>query len=150
MPVRSSQVPDTIGDLASRIRDVVRRLRQRLLSESQTDGITPSQWSVLLALLEKPEWTQTELAARDHVRPQSIGTTVATLEGLGLVDRRSHARDGRRVLIGITPAGRRLVDDTRLRINSWLAAMLAGELSAPERDQLTRALPLLERLIDAD
>ena len=73
-----------------------------------------------------------------------------SLEGMGLVDRRSHARDGRRVLIGITPAGRRLVRDTRVRLNSWLAGVLAEELSAPEREQLARALPLLERLIDAN
>ena len=138
------------ADLATRIRAMVRRLTLRLLAESPPDGITPSQRSVLGALLERPDWTQTELAARDHVRPQSIGATVASLEGLGLVTRRSHNRDGRQVLIKITAAGRRLLRDARERRNSWLMRALSKELTATQRERLAMALSFFEKLIDAE
>src|SRR5580704_3219779 len=99
---------DDVADLAATVHGMVRRLRLRLLAESPQDGITPSQRSVLSALLEGP-MTQTDLAARERVRIQSTWATVGALEELGLVARQPHPSDGRRVMIALTAHGRRLV-----------------------------------------
>jgi DNA-binding MarR family transcriptional regulator len=47
------------------------------------------------------------LALAEHVRPQSMAQTIAELEGQGLVEKRADPTDGRRLLIDITPEGKR-------------------------------------------
>jgi DNA-binding MarR family transcriptional regulator len=136
--------------LATEVRRIVRRLRLRLLSESPPDQITPSQLSVLTALVEKTSWTQSELAARDRVRPQTMGTIVTSLEDLRLVSRSACQRDGRRIWIKITTVGRKVLRQGRVQRNSWLARVLSSELTVEQRQQLAAALPLLAKLADAD
>jgi DNA-binding MarR family transcriptional regulator len=139
-----------VMQLATDIQGMVRALRIRLIAESQPGGITQSQRSVLAALAEKTDWTQTELAARDRVRPQTMGTIVASLEEVGLVSRRACEDDGRRIWIQITTAGRTVLRQEREHRSSWLARALSDELTAAEREQLAVALPLLSRVADAD
>ena len=136
--------------LASDIQSMVRALRLRLISESQPGGITPSQRSVLVALSEKAPWTQTELASRDRVRPQTMGTIVASLEELGFVRRSACEDDGRRIHIQLTADGKSVLQQEREHRGSWLAQVLTNELSPAERQQLTAALPLLSKIADAD
>jgi DNA-binding MarR family transcriptional regulator len=136
--------------LATDIQSMVRALRLRLISESQPGGITPSQRSVLVALSEKAPWTQTELAARDRVRPQTMGTIVASLEELGLVRRRACEDDGRRINIELTAAGKSVLEQEREHRGSWLAQVLSSKLTPSERQQLSAALVLLSKIIDAD
>jgi DNA-binding MarR family transcriptional regulator len=136
--------------LASDIQGVVRALRIRLIAESQPGGITQSQRSVLAALVEEEQWTQTELAARDRVRPQTMGAIVSSLEEMGLVSRRASKDDGRCILIQITALGRTVLREEREHRSSWLARTLSDKLTVTEREQLAAALPLLSKIADAD
>jgi len=77
--------------------------------------------------------------------------TLRDLEKLGLVSRQPDARDGRSILVSVTPEGEHEV----LRARSTRAELLAELLTQLEREQvaaLRDALPALERLatIDAD
>lgn len=136
--------------LATDIQGIVRALRIRLVSESQPGGITLSQRSVLTALGERTHWTQTELAARDRIRPQTMGAIVSSLEEIGLVSRRACEDDGRRIQIQITAAGKTVLRQEREHRSSWLAQVLSRELTAAEREELAAALPLLYKIADAD
>ncbi len=112
---------------------------------------TLSEVSVLSRLDRDGPTTPGCLAELDRVRPQAMGVTLAGLAGLaerGLVARSPDAADGRRVLMSITPAGRRLMTDRRSRSSLAVAQALADGFTADERRRLVDAIPLLERLAD--
>ena len=68
---------------------------------------------------------------------------VNNLAEAGLVERHSHPTDGRQVVIRLTPAARRVVEDDRRRRDAWLARRL-GESHLRTRELLRQVAPLLE------
>jgi DNA-binding MarR family transcriptional regulator len=73
---------------------------------------------------------------------------ITALEELGLVRRQPHETDRRQCVLALTDRGRDLLAEDRHRKQAWLAYRLS-ELSAAERDTLSRAVPLIERLADS-
>jgi DNA-binding MarR family transcriptional regulator len=69
---------------------------------------------------------------------------IAALESRELVEREAHPSDRRQSVIGITDTGREIVVEDRRRRQAWLARMIEG-LEEDEREQLRRALPILQR-----
>jgi DNA-binding MarR family transcriptional regulator len=119
------------------------RISRRVRFES-TAEVAPHQYSVLVRLHEQPR-TPRELADIERVSPPSMTRTVASLVGLGLVDRADDPTDGRQVILSLTEAGRRTVRDTRRRRDQWLALRL-DKLSDDERRLLAEATALLGRV----
>ena len=76
------------------------------------------------------------------------GITSAGLEERGLVRRRSDVDDGRRALLTVTAAGRKVLLDRRSESTGRLAAVLDAEFTAAERRRLLAVLPLLDRLAE--
>src|SRR6478735_1722751 len=66
------------------------------------------------------------LARLDQISPQSMGATLSALEARGLVTRDPDARDGRRILLSVTDAGRQLLRDKRDARTEHLARALAA------------------------
>jgi DNA-binding MarR family transcriptional regulator len=128
---------------ASELRLVVGQLIRRLRVE-HTFPLTQIQ--VLSRLDRLGAATASTLAAESHVRPQSMGETIAELHRAGLVDRSPDPTDGRRILVAITDRGREELNEDRRRREGWLAEAIAAELSDDERKAVDRALPLLRRL----
>jgi DNA-binding MarR family transcriptional regulator len=132
------------GDLRVALGRVVRRLRQgHVVGEA-----TLAEASVLSRLDRDGPATPGCLAELDRVRPQAMGVTLAALAERGLVARDPDPADGRRVLMSITPAGRRLMTDRRSRSSLAIAQALADGFTPAERRRLVAAIPLLERLAD--
>jgi DNA-binding MarR family transcriptional regulator len=77
-----------------------------------------------------------------------MGVTVAALEDRGLIERRRDPGDGRRIVLSITEAGRRLIHDKRGERTGQIAAALGGGFSGDELTQLKAVVPLLERLAE--
>ncbi len=75
-----------------------------------------------------------------------MGATLSALEARGLVTRDPDARDGRRILLSVTDAGRQLLRDKRDARTEHLARALAAGFTREELEQLMTAAPLLERL----
>jgi DNA-binding MarR family transcriptional regulator len=71
--------------------------------------------------------------------------TVNSLAEAGLVTRRPNATDGRQVVVGLTPAASRVLDEDRRRRDAWLAKRLA-DLTADQRALLRDVAPLLDGL----
>lgn len=95
--------------------------------------------------------TPTEIARRSNVK-----VTTATVTGLldtcqrnGLVQRRPHPGDRRRVLVQLTPAGRALLGEVGPQVVAAEKRWVGG-LSESRRQTLLRALGELRALIDAD
>ena len=80
--------------------------------------------------------------------PQDIYTTVHGLVQRALVDRTPDARDRRRVLLTLTPAGQALHIEALDGAANWLAALLET-LSVEERESIEQALGTLRPLFAA-
>jgi DNA-binding MarR family transcriptional regulator len=98
-------------------------------------------------------WIWGEMEARDFAaavgisRPTATGV-VTTLEGRGLVRRRRDERDGRMVLVSLTPTGRRRIEDLFPRLNAEEVA-LTSSLTGAEQETLAGLLRSLLRAVDS-
>jgi DNA-binding MarR family transcriptional regulator len=140
MPHPSAQVVKGASELRLVLGQLVRRLRAEY-------SFPVAQASVLSRLDREGAQTASELAAAEHVRPQSMAQTLAELETAGLIERRPDPADGRRIQIELTQEGRERVIEGRGRREDWLAAAIAAELSPEEQQTLLEAVPLLQLLL---
>jgi DNA-binding MarR family transcriptional regulator len=130
-------------DLTVALSRVVRRLRQ-----AHTPGdLTLSEASVLARLDQETTASPTELALGERVKPQARASTLAALESQGLVSRSPDRADGRRALIGLTPAGRAALSHRR-SVKTSLMTRALSDFTADERAQIRQAITLLDRLAD--
>src|SRR5271170_5005269 len=128
---------------ASELRLVLGQLVRRLRVEN---SFPISQGAVLARLDREGSQTASDLAAAERVRPQSMAHTVAELQAAGLVARRPHPLDRRRILIELTAEGAAALTDDRRRREGWLAQAIETELTPEEQETLARAVPLIRRL----
>jgi DNA-binding MarR family transcriptional regulator len=121
---------------------LVRRLRQ--VRGDGGDATLPE--TTALARLDRGgPATSSALARQEQISAQSMGATLAGLEARGLVARTADPTDGRRILLSISPAGRKLLNDRRDARVEQMAAVLQ-DFTPEELEQLRVAAPLLERL----
>jgi len=138
-------IPETaVAELSLAIGQLVRRLR----AEANPGELSWSQMTTL-ARLDRVGWmTTADLARAEHVKPQSMGTTLADLEQAGLVQRRPHPTDGRQVLFGLTLEGTEARRQRHLAKREWLLAAMA-KLDPDEQRSLIAAAALLKRLAES-
>ena len=129
------------------LRVVLGRIVRRLRQGHAPGEFTLSELSVLSRLDREGPMAPGRLAVEERVRPQAMGTTLAALEERGVVERAPEPDDGRRVLMSVTAAGRRVMVDRRSLNTQRMADALAG-LTAAEQRRLVAVIPLLERLAD--
>lgn len=119
----------------------------RLVRAARTADLLPQGEAAVLGGLDRdgPQ-TTADLAQRRGVRHQTVAKTVKELSARGLVRAEPHPSDGRKLLLHLSEAGRARLAEDRGRRADWLAAAIAGELTAAERRQLADCVPLLGRL----
>jgi DNA-binding MarR family transcriptional regulator len=103
--------------------------------------------SVLHTLARRSPLRLGELTATEQVTQSAITQMVTRLENDGLVERRPDPRDGRAVLVHITPTGAEVVAARRANRVARLAPILQ-RLSAEERSAIAAALPALRRIAE--
>lgn len=137
---------------AQRLSVAITRLRSRLREEAGIDGtgLSVSQMSVLWQILQAGPVTAAELAAAQHVSPQSIAQNLAVLKAAGLIQTERDPGDGRKTLITASESSRQLVTSVRASKESYLARAIDALVGPQERADLDRAIDLLERLAAAD
>jgi len=136
--------PDTADDL----RIAVMRLARRMRIERVDGDVTDGQLSVLFVLAKHGPQTAGALSEYDRVSAPSMTRTVGALVDAGLVSRSAAPDDGRKVLIDLTEAGRRIVAETRERRIAWFNRQLES-LSADEQRTLLAATPIIRALADS-
>lgn len=125
------------------IRSIIQTLRNSGRETEQKLGISSAQLYVLAELRDRPALSINELAERTYTHQSSVSMVVARLVENGLVTRSASSRDGRRLSISLTPAGRAMLrrspDPVQARLMNALRALpradlkeLAGGLSALE------------------
>ena len=91
--------------------------------------------------------TTADLARAEGMKPQSMGTTIAALEEMGMVARKPHPTDGRQVNIELTAKGAAERTSVRDAKRTWLAEAIA-QLDAQERETLFAAGRIIQRLLE--
>ncbi|MET7994322.1 MULTISPECIES: MarR family transcriptional regulator [unclassified Amycolatopsis] len=141
-------VPAPVAESAGWLRGVVAQLHRRLRQVDNADSLTPSQSAALNRLYREGPATQGELAAAEHVRQQSMATTLSALDSLGYLARSRDPADGRRTVLSVSELGAKTVQGIRQHRDEWLAHALAAELTAEELETVRQALPLLQRVAE--
>jgi DNA-binding MarR family transcriptional regulator len=116
-----------------------RRARERVDARLQEHGLAYHHLSALGHLQRRPGLSYSELARRAGVTTQSMQTTVAHLEALGLVDRGEATSQGRRAELHVTEPGARALTAAEAAVRA-VDDELLDALSPAERDRFERTL----------
>lgn len=136
-----------IEELALAVSLLLRRIRANAPDEVREFSWT--QKAVLARLERNGPATAAELARAEGVKPQSMGTAVATLEEMGLIERKAHPTDGRQMLVKLSSKGNQLRKNIHEAKRAWLNNAIA-RLSAPEQAILFKAGELIARMVEED
>ena len=123
-------------------------LVRRVRAAAAQHELSLTESAVLARLAKEGPATTAELARAESVRPQSMGATIATLEELGLVERKPHPTDGRQVQIDLTAKGVTVRNTTKDAKRTWIAQAIA-KLNEAERETLFKAGEIIKRLADS-
>jgi DNA-binding MarR family transcriptional regulator len=138
-------IDEAVVDFSHSIGLLVRRSR----AVATSDELSWTETGVLKRLACNGPLTTADLARAQGMRPQSMRAVLASLEQLGMVQRRPHASDGRQVNIELTAKGaaaqRRAGDAKR----TWMAQAIA-QLSVQDQQTLFEAGNILKRLVEDD
>jgi DNA-binding MarR family transcriptional regulator len=132
-------------ELATRLRVAVTRLNRKLRQQSLA-GLSPAQASALGTVNRLDSPTLGELASAEQVQPPTVTRLVRSLEGAGLVGRKTDGVDRRVVRLTITAEGRRTLQRIRTLKNAYLNRRLAA-LDPAEQGLAESATSLLEHLV---
>jgi DNA-binding MarR family transcriptional regulator len=123
------------------VRSIVRALRINTRAIELKMGISLAQLFVLQQLAERAADSLNDLAERTATHQSSVSVVVRRLVERGYVTRTSSAADKRRIEIGLTPEGRKLLEDAPSTIQTQLVSALR-QMGRSDQDTLAE---LLER-----
>jgi DNA-binding MarR family transcriptional regulator len=130
-----------VSDLTLAVGLLLRRLR----AEANPSELNLSQMGAMARLEQSGPTTTADLARTESMKPQSMGTVLASLEQAGLIQRRPHPTDGRQVLFALTEKGREERRQRRITKRDWLVAA-AAKLDPTELRTIAAAIPLIRRI----
>ena len=109
-------------------------------------GLTALQYTALTVLERHPDLTAAHLARLSFVTAQSMGDMVTNLLDRGLIERHRDLADKRRLVIALTPEGRRLLKGLRPKVAA-LEARAMSMLSSEEASALRSSLELCRQAL---
>jgi len=141
-------MPRKFSDVAAiEFAQAVGLLVRRIRAAASGHELSLTEYAVLARLANDGPATTAELARAESVRPQSMSATVATLEEMGLVQRKPNPTDGRQMKIELTAKGTAVRSRAKDAKRTWLSQAVA-QLSEEERETLFRAGEIIKRLAD--
>jgi DNA-binding MarR family transcriptional regulator len=124
-------------------------LMRRVRAAAGSHELSLTEAAVMARLARNGPATTADLARAEGMKPQSMGTTIAALEEMGMVERKLHPTDGRQVNIELTARGAAVRDSTRDAKRTWLAQSIS-RLDEQDRETLFRAGEIIKRLAGSD
>jgi DNA-binding MarR family transcriptional regulator len=134
---------------AAELRVLTGQLVRRMRAAHEGAALTLSQSAVLHRLATEGPDTPAALARAERVRPQSMGATLGALEEQGLVTRRPHPTDGRRIVMATTDTGAALLAEMSAAKESWLLNAVRTRLAPNEQRTLVDAVAVLRHLAES-
>lgn len=136
-------------ELVTTLLDAAATLTRRFdRSLSAIKGISFSEYQMLSALRDQPASTATrvDLAASISVTPSGVTRALKPLEKLGFVETVKDARDARKSLASLTPAGHELIRDADGVVQDTIEGLtVLGELIENERTRFVEVLGQLSK-----
>jgi len=132
---------------ALRLATAVNRLRTGLRDARwQVTDLAITQVSILRDLDGMGSMTASQLAVIEHISPQAVAQQLTRLRERGYVDTQPDPEDGRKIVISLTDDGRALLAAVLESREAWLARAIEAIIAPEEREDLDRAIDVLERL----
>lgn len=119
------------------------RVSAQFHAHARAHGLRVPEWRVLACLMDEDGAMVTRLAQLSLMEQSRLTKIVDQMAGRGLVSRRSDPRDGRRVRVFLTDAGRTLAAGLVVDAQKHEAAVLS-RLTAEEAATLK---PVLQKLL---
>jgi len=116
-----------------------RAVRRALAERLRPTGLTVPQYTTLSVLRSRSGLSNTQLARRSYITPQTMSEVIVALEEKGLVERTPDPSHKRILRITVTRKGRGLMERCDAAVNEMEEQMLA-ELSEQDSAELLRAL----------
>lgn len=145
---RASEREARLVEVGARLHSAAIHLLRRVRREDRASGLSAARLSALSVLVFGGPRTIGELAEAEQVRPPTMTRLVAGLEEDGYVARVSDPSDARVVRVEPTDAGRRVLEDGRLRRVRRMTELLGG-LSEADLERLGEAVELIEAALEA-
>ena len=133
-------------ELASSLRTAVSTLHKSL--RKQSDSVKNYSMTEIetIAHLSRSPHLPTELAALTRITTQSMSQILKKLEGHGIIKRTPSKDDKRKVYISLSPHGKKIVEKVRYDKDGWLKNAIEKTLTGKEKELLSKALPILDKL----
>src|ERR1700719_3884913 len=141
MARRALEIP--LLDFIQAIGLLVRRVRAATASHE----LSLTEAYVMGRLARHGPATTADLARAEGMKPQSMGTTIAALEEMGMVERKPHPTDGRQVNIGLTAKGAAVRKSAKDAKQTWLMQTIS-QIDESERETLFKAGEIIKRLAE--
>src|SRR5579864_1329417 len=141
MPRQTLEI--AVVDFTQAIGLLVRRVR----AASASHELSLTEAAVMARLAKDGPATTADLARAEGMKPQSMGTTIAALEEMGMVERKPHPTDGRQVNIVLTAKGAAVRKTAKDAKQTWLAQGIA-QLDKREQEALFAAGDIIRRLVE--
>ena len=132
-----------VNDLIQSIGLLMRRVR----AAAGSHELSLTEIAVMGRLGRNGPATTADLARAEGMKPQSMGTTIAALEEMGMVERKPHPTDGRQVNISLTAKGAAVRKSAKDAKRTWLAQAIL-QLDEQEREILFKAGEIIKRLAE--
>ena len=130
-------------DLLQAVGLLVRRVR----AAAASNELSLTESVVMARLAKDGPATTADLARAEGMKPQSMGTTIAALEVMGMVERKPHPTDGRQVNIALTARGAAVRATAKDAKRSWLVQAIS-QLDKHDQEALFASGEIIKRLVE--
>src|ERR1700753_2599461 len=132
--------------MAMRLAVAIKRLRarRREVDRSGSTVLPLSQLASVHRLRKEGPATAAALAAREHVSQQAIAQILTSLKRAGFINATPDPTDGRKTLISVTEAARKLIDSMLASRSVCLTRAVESTIDHKEQAALEKAIELLE------
>ena len=113
---------------------------------NDADNFSISEITTLSHLYNDESHSPSELADLIKVKTQSMSEVLSRLCKLGIISKTASTTDKRKFVVTLTENGRKMVEQTRYERDEWLTNAIESELNDREKEVLSEAVTLMERL----
>jgi DNA-binding MarR family transcriptional regulator len=136
-------------ELSSSLRLVITALHKGLRNKlSPVSVFSMTEVETIALLVRNKQMLPSELASLTRVKTQSMSQIINKMQGMGVIKRTPSKEDKRKVYISLTKSGKKMVEKTRYERDEWLRKAIEQSLGEKEKDVLTKAIPVLNKLLD--
>lgn len=136
-------------ELAPSIRLMISKMHRMLVKQIKiVDNLSISEVTTLANLYRHQSLYPSQMAEMLNIKAQSMSQIINHLSELNFIEKTNSETDKRKVAISLSARGTKLVEDSRSNRDEWLTKAIEATLSASEKQSLSKAIELLEKIAD--